>query len=52
MDLGLKKINKISELKAGKTYIVSTKDISKAIRILPSKNMEGFFVSKFVKGEN
>ena len=32
MDLGLKKINKISELKAGKTYIVSTKDISKAIK--------------------
>lgn len=28
------------------------KDVSKAIRILPSKNMEGFFVSKFVKGEN
>ena len=27
-------------------------DINKAIRILPSKNMEGFFVSKFVKGEN
>ena len=23
----------------------------KAIRILPSKNMEGFFVSKFIKGE-
>ena len=27
------------------------KDINKAIRILPSKNMEGFFVSKFIKGE-
>lgn len=28
------------------------KDINKAIRILPSKNMEGFFVSKFRKGSN
>ena len=27
------------------------KDLNKAIRILPSKNMEGFFVSKFIKGE-
>jgi 16S rRNA C967 or C1407 C5-methylase (RsmB/RsmF family) len=28
-----------------------SKDLNKAIRILPSKNMEGFFVSKFIKGE-
>ena len=27
-----------------------SKDLNKAIRILPSKNMEGFFVSKFIKG--
>ena len=27
----------------------SDKSINKAIRILPSKNMEGFFVSKFIK---
>jgi 16S rRNA (cytosine1407-C5)-methyltransferase len=27
------------------------KSINKAIRILPSKNMEGFFVSKLIKGE-
>ena len=25
------------------------KDIKKSIRILPSKDMEGFFVSKFIK---
>ena len=28
-----------------------SKDLNKAIRILPSKNMEGFFVSKFIKGQ-
>ena len=28
-----------------------SKDLNKAIRILPSKNMEGFFVSKFIKGK-
>ena len=28
------------------------KSISKAIRILPSKNMEGFFVAKIKKGKD
>jgi 16S rRNA C967 or C1407 C5-methylase (RsmB/RsmF family) len=30
---------------------ISALSSPKAIRILPSKNMEGFFVSKFIKGE-
>lgn len=50
-ELGLKLVSIDLDIKEAKPAFNERldKNINKAIRILPSKNMEGFFVAKFVK---